>query len=465
MAAMAAGSPATTTVVAVGELLLGRRQHDCLVARAGGEFEEAGLWPTGDVVVIVRKTACDGDSSRDDGGGSDSRESRDGKDGGAGTDQGMDEVYWVGRTDRQLKRHGQRINLDDMATRMLSAGIGPCVFCLCPNAGEGLAGRFEQAMVDVDSEMGEARMDGELRKASMNIVNGGMDDVNTAWGPRSGATSAPLPLLVCFVVGDDPSEGNTDVLRRRTRRCLAAQEFPDDIVVVAALPLTSHGKVDRRLLTGMYARQQAGNPPRAEHMAGPAVGLHDLTDNAQRSDNPVGVPAACQPGGQQNRGTAADALAWYCRLAGIGAVPSNCPEAGGDVRYMRGAQNDCWALADTFVSLGGDSMTAVTVARGLVEWLMTANPDSIHSSRTAGRLTADAAVASLQYGQILDMLLTRPLIAVAEYVGAAADPAPVMLLDDTGSAAAAAYTTILTVLPEVRPSFPCFTAFHLDIRK
>ncbi|XP_038625191.1 beta-alanine-activating enzyme [Tachyglossus aculeatus] len=102
------------------------------------------------------------------------------------------DMFFLGRKDSQIKRHGKRLNLE---------GVQQAAERLC-----------------------------------------GAEACAVTWGPREG--------LLLFVV---PSDGLTkEQLLGQLERHLPSHAVPDDLVFVEALPFTSHGKIDRPALTKMY---------------------------------------------------------------------------------------------------------------------------------------------------------------------------------------------------------------------
>ncbi|XP_028932498.1 beta-alanine-activating enzyme isoform X5 [Ornithorhynchus anatinus] len=103
-----------------------------------------------------------------------------------------EDLFFLGRKDGQIKRHGKRLNLE---------GVQQAAERLC-----------------------------------------GAEACAVTWGPREG--------LLLFVVpsGRLAKEQLLGELERRLPR----HALPDDLVFVEALPFTSHGKIDRPALTKMY---------------------------------------------------------------------------------------------------------------------------------------------------------------------------------------------------------------------
>ncbi|CAM5226456.1 hypothetical protein GCM10010329_46680 [Streptomyces spiroverticillatus] len=128
-------------------------------------------------------------------------------------------LYFTGRADRQVKLRGFRVELGEV-----EAALESCA---------------------------------EVRLGAV-VVTGEVDSAR----------------LVAFVVpGTDRSEGLAEELRGVLAARLPAHMVPSRIEVVATLPMTSNGKIDRRVL----AERAAGSLPAGESGASPA-GPVDLSD-------------------------------------------------------------------------------------------------------------------------------------------------------------------------------------------
>ncbi|XP_061680411.1 beta-alanine-activating enzyme isoform X2 [Syngnathoides biaculeatus] len=113
------------------------------------------------------------------------------------------QMYYRGRKDRSVKRHGQRVNLDDVQQLLSSLPeVESCAVC--------------------------------LHEGSRLL----------AFAATSSPAEAPSP-------SSDPS----GLLLKRLTPLLPSYAVPDTLVLVPALPLTRHGKVDVRALVKIYQKQ------------------------------------------------------------------------------------------------------------------------------------------------------------------------------------------------------------------
>ena len=71
-----------------------------------------------------------------------------------------------------------------------------------------------------------------------------------------------VKAFVVLAAGFAPSPALVDDLQRHVRRFLAPYEYPKDIEFIDALPMTTTGKVQRRVLREREAARKAA--PRAE---------------------------------------------------------------------------------------------------------------------------------------------------------------------------------------------------------
>ncbi|XP_054645265.1 beta-alanine-activating enzyme [Dunckerocampus dactyliophorus] len=127
------------------------------------------------------------------------------------------QLFYLGRKDRAIKRHGKRVNLDNLQQLLLSLPeVEACAVCLHEEASRLLA--------FVVTEVSAGR--------------------NQALPPSSGCRGDPMRRLLEQLTPLLPSYG-----------------IPDTVVLVPALPLTPHGKVDMRALVNIYQRQRFNADP------------------------------------------------------------------------------------------------------------------------------------------------------------------------------------------------------------
>jgi acetyl-CoA synthetase len=86
---------------------------------------------------------------------------------------------------------------------------------------------------------------------------------NAAVVPKPDAErGAVVKAYVVLAPGHQPSEGLVEALQQHVRGKLAPYEYPKDIEFIAELPMTTTGKVQRRVLRELEARRAAETPSR-----------------------------------------------------------------------------------------------------------------------------------------------------------------------------------------------------------
>ncbi|MEU6272945.1 amino acid adenylation domain-containing protein [Streptomyces populi] len=151
--------------------------------------------------------------------------------------------------------------------------------------------------------------------------------------------------LVAFVVPDAyPVDGLAEELRRRLAERLPAHMVPARVEVVASLPMTGNGKIDRRVLE----RRAASSPSTAE---------------------PGGAGAATVSGGSARAFDRSDPVAALCELAArVLEVPAVAPD-------------------DNFFDRGGHSVLAVRLAKAVRDdWGMSLSVRAIFERPTMAEL-------------------------------------------------------------------------------
>ncbi|MFJ3939819.1 amino acid adenylation domain-containing protein [Streptomyces parvus] len=204
-------------------------------------------------------------------------------------------LYFTGRADRQVKLRGFRVELGEVETALESCG--------------------------------------GVRLGAV-VVTGEVDSAR----------------LVAFVVpGADPADGLVEELRRRLAERLPAHMVPARVEVVASLPMTSNGKIDRRALEHRAAGS-ADSPP-------PAAG----SDSASDAAAPVGPARAFDR---------SEPVAALCELAArVLEVPTVAPD-------------------DNFFDRGGHSVLAVRLAKAVRDdWGMNLSVRAIFERPTMAELS------------------------------------------------------------------------------
>ncbi|CAL8256290.1 unnamed protein product [Merluccius merluccius] len=148
-------------------------------------------------------------------------------------------LHFLGRRDRLVKRHGQRVNLDTVQQVMMSL----------PQVDSCAVGLFEGfrlvAFVVVSPSVHQVAATPRQTEPSLSVPRDHKGDRGS---------SADLP--------EDEGGGAAPdrVLRRAVLQQLSllvpSASIPDSLVLVPALPLTAHGKVDMSALMKLYQRQR-----------------------------------------------------------------------------------------------------------------------------------------------------------------------------------------------------------------
>ncbi|KAM9831351.1 beta-alanine-activating enzyme [Neosynchiropus ocellatus] len=130
------------------------------------------------------------------------------------------QLYYLGRKDRMIKRHGKRVNLDGVQQVIQALpAVEACAVCLH----DGL--RLVAFVVTIASG-------GQTPARSAEHQNPGPDEMDGA-----------------------QARERRSILEQLTVR-LPHYSVPDSLVLVSALPLTSHGKVDTKSLLNTYQTQR-----------------------------------------------------------------------------------------------------------------------------------------------------------------------------------------------------------------
>ncbi|XP_034736790.1 beta-alanine-activating enzyme [Etheostoma cragini] len=146
------------------------------------------------------------------------------------------QLFHLGRRDRLIKRHGKRVNLDSLQQLILSLPqVEACAV--------GLYEAFRLLAFVVASTSGEQRAASPLPSAQEHAS-------------QTAAASAERPVKHR---GGEPADADGDLstlIRHRLSLLLPSYSVPDTLVLVPALCVTPHGKVDMGALLKIYQRQR-----------------------------------------------------------------------------------------------------------------------------------------------------------------------------------------------------------------
>nr|XP_020459007.1 acyl-CoA synthetase family member 4 [Monopterus albus] len=152
------------------------------------------------------------------------------------------QLYYLGRRDRLIKRHGKRVNLDSLQQLILSLPqVEACAVGLCE-------GSRLLAFV-VASTSGDQKVASPVPSVQQRVEQ-------TA--SASAEHQEDLPAFITHHQVDLGSEGGD--LRRQILKQLSlllpSYSVPDTLILIPALSLTPHGKVDMEALMKIYRRQR-----------------------------------------------------------------------------------------------------------------------------------------------------------------------------------------------------------------
>ncbi|KAM6963032.1 beta-alanine-activating enzyme [Aplochiton taeniatus] len=151
-------------------------------------------------------------------------------------------LYYLGRRDRLIKRHGQRVHLDTLQQVVMSLNQ---VQCCAVGLYEGA--RLVAFIVPSTSEVPK----GTLILPSARHQS----------DPSTSASSDDQESLAPYhtdhrETNDMSNKGLERAIIQRLSKLLPSYSMPDTLVLVPALPLTSHGKVSMGELMKIYQRQR-----------------------------------------------------------------------------------------------------------------------------------------------------------------------------------------------------------------
>ncbi|KAM4628669.1 beta-alanine-activating enzyme [Polymixia lowei] len=150
-------------------------------------------------------------------------------------------LYYLGRRDRLIKRHGQRVNLDTLQQVMTSLPqVESCAV--------GLYEGFRLVAFVVASTSGDQSATSPLPSVQQHAEQS---------PPASSDQQEEIPSSV----DRHEEKGTSDAglhrtVLRKLSLLLPSHSIPDTLMLVPDLPLTSHGKVDMGALMTLYQRQR-----------------------------------------------------------------------------------------------------------------------------------------------------------------------------------------------------------------
>ncbi|KAM3875855.1 beta-alanine-activating enzyme [Diretmus argenteus] len=151
------------------------------------------------------------------------------------------QLYYLGRRDRLIKRHGQRVNLDTVQQVIMTL---PQVESCAVGLHEG----FRLVAFVVASTSGDQKAASPFPSVHRHVVQ------------SPAATAAHQEDLTSSINHDEKRSASNKGLNRavltQLSLLLPSYSVPDTLVLVPALPLSSHGKVDMDGLMKIYKRQR-----------------------------------------------------------------------------------------------------------------------------------------------------------------------------------------------------------------
>ncbi|XP_034036379.1 beta-alanine-activating enzyme [Thalassophryne amazonica] len=138
------------------------------------------------------------------------------------------QLYYLGRRDRLIKRHGKQVNLDSLQQVILTVPeVDACAVCLYE--------RFRLlafVVASTSSDQKSATALAEHHKEAASSVELDLDETDSADGE--------LRRLIV----------------NQLSQLLPSYSIPDSLVLISALPLSRHGKVDMDALMKIYQRRR-----------------------------------------------------------------------------------------------------------------------------------------------------------------------------------------------------------------
>ncbi|KAJ7986472.1 hypothetical protein DPEC_G00340240 [Dallia pectoralis] len=160
------------------------------------------------------------------------------------------QLYYLGRRDRLVKRHGQRLHLDTVQQVVMNLpGVEACAVGLST----------------------ECRLVAFVVASSSSADQKAAPDSSSVEGKQGSSTSPSTDQKKVSSPDPDPSPGSSPgpshglspgldkSILHRLSHLLSRHSVPDAVVLVPSLPLSSHGKVSMEELMKIYQRQRAGS--------------------------------------------------------------------------------------------------------------------------------------------------------------------------------------------------------------
>ncbi|XP_062308407.1 beta-alanine-activating enzyme [Osmerus eperlanus] len=153
-------------------------------------------------------------------------------------------LYFLGRQDRLIKRQGQRVHLDTLQQALMSVPlVEACAVGLSEDSRLVAFVVASSASGDQKATSAFTSVQHQANQRSSALVDshGDLNPSDSHWQEELSTSTRGLRRAI----------------RRSLSRLLPSPSVPDKVVVVPALPLTSHGKVDMGELMKIYQRQKA----------------------------------------------------------------------------------------------------------------------------------------------------------------------------------------------------------------
>ncbi|XP_010870563.2 beta-alanine-activating enzyme isoform X1 [Esox lucius] len=152
------------------------------------------------------------------------------------------QLYYLGRRDRLVKRHGQRLHLDTLQQVVMSLpGVEACAVGLSEESRLVAFVVASSTLGDLMAAPDSSSVEGQLGNSTSTST-----DQPRVHSPGQNET---VPLAA----------GLQKAVLHRLSQILSRHSVPDAVVLVPSLPLSPHGKVSMEELMNIYQRQRAGS--------------------------------------------------------------------------------------------------------------------------------------------------------------------------------------------------------------
>ena len=118
-------------------------------------------------------------------------------------------------------------------------------------------GHMNRALLVVDMQNGFCHPDGSFPRIGIGLEGAEAAVANAAVVPSPDETRGNVvKAFIVLASGHEPSPALEDDIRSHVRQFLAPYEYPKEIEFIDALPMTTTGKVQRRVLRDREAKRK-----------------------------------------------------------------------------------------------------------------------------------------------------------------------------------------------------------------